>query len=393
MLQSSLNLVKKSWILILVLLLGVLSAYTNHPIYGAPAATPTPDVQTVPKPELLATPTNTPFPTPTPNSEDSSSGSSGPVVPTQPDDNNDNNDPDDNDGNENNNNTNNNSNTPGANATSGATSGPGASTTAGATQADTPGLNGVINVVTLNLRRGPGTTAHIIDTLFMNDQITILGRDSGGKWLYICCGSRAKLTGWVSAQFVTPKFPAGQTMDALPLVGASVVNSPTITSPTITSTAGTTTTAQLAATQQNLATGDTTATPILLEMRPMPAFAWQGQTLALSFVVHNNSDQPIANVRLLDDLPEELAFVEATIGAQGTISHTGTAQNGPLLAIHWPELGANERITATVTVRIESDTPDGAMIDNLAVINTEQGNKALAGITISMPPTLLPQFR
>lgn len=404
MLYASLNLIKRSWILVLVLLLGALSAYTNHSTYGAPAMQPTPDVHTVPNPALLITPTNTPFPIPTPDDEESSpAAGEEPAAPSQPTDNDSvNSNPDINtNGDEENNNPNDNA--PGVDTTTGATGGAGATATGttgtsatntqpGATQSNPTGLNGVINVVTLNLRKGPSTTTHIIDTLFMNDQIEVRGRDSTGKWLYICCGSRSKGAGWVSAQFITPKFPAGQTTATLPLVGATASTAAPIVTTNVTSTI-TTTTTQVAAVKPAQVINNNGATPIVLEMRPMPAFAWQGQTMELYFVVHNNGDQPIANVRLLDDLPEELALVNATIGAQGTITHTGTTQNGPILAINWPTVGANEQLTATITVRIEADTPDGAMIDNLAVINTNQGNQAVAGITISMPPTLLPQFR
>ena len=54
------------WILVIAAIIALLSLYSVNPIFGQ-AATPTPDIQTVPDiPALTATPVNTPFPTATP---------------------------------------------------------------------------------------------------------------------------------------------------------------------------------------------------------------------------------------------------------------------------------------------------------------------------------------
>ncbi len=113
--------------------------------------------------------------------------------------------------------------------------------------------------------------------------------------------------------------------------------------------------------------------------------------MELHFVVHNKSDQVIANIELQDDLPPELAFVKAVVGSQGIASAAETQEPGPLFTITWPEIGPNTQVTATVTIQIATAT-DGAMIDNLAVVKSAAGNEALAGMTIAMPPTALPRF-
>lgn len=375
--QSMLKGIQKFWIVLLVLMLGGLSFYTSHPTYGAPAATPTPDVQTVPKPEVISTPTNTPFPTPTPEGDNSPSSGGGPVATRESDDNNDeneeNNTASDNQGGGNSSN----GNAPSSGGTTNTNNtGGSANTQAGANQANGARLTGVVAVVTLNMRKGPNTSEHIVDTLFMNDPVEVLGRDSSGGWWYICCGSRSQQSGWVNAQFITPDFAVTQANTLLSVVGG----------------AGNQVAAPVSAATTNVAAGQPgTAPALLLEMRPLPAFAWQGQTLELHFVLHNNSNQPIANVQLRDDLPPELAFVKATVGSQGTASATATDQPGPIFTIHWPEVSANSQVTATVTVQIAT-AGNGALIDNLAVVKTAKGNEALAGITIAMPPTALPRF-
>ncbi len=363
-------------------MLGVLSTYTSLPMYGAPASTPTPDVQTVPKPEVPPTATNTPFPTPTP---DSSANGNAPVATPQPENNDDDNDNDEesNDGdsgsNENsggdNSNDGNNSDTDGNGGTTNNNPASGATgSQSGSAQSPKTGLTGVVAAVTLNMRKGPSTADPIIDTLFMNDPVEITGRDSTGSWWYICCGSRAQLSGWVSAQLITPNFAATQANTLIPMI-SNTANQP-------------------ASTAQNSIPGATTEEPtLLLEMRPLPAFAWQGQTMALNFVVHNQSANAITGIQLRDDLPAELRFVAATIGSQGSLTHTNTTQTDSIFTIEWPELAANGRLTATVTVQIQSETESGILIDNLALVTTGEGDKALAGITIAMPPVALPQFR
>lgn len=379
MFQLILTITKRYWIVVLVLLLGMLSTYTSLPMYGAQASTPTPDVQTVPKPEIPPTPTNTPFPTPTPNS---SSGDSTPVATPRPAEDDDNDDEENNDVENGNNDTGNNSggNSGGNNGSNngGSTNtNPGSGTTSTqpvATQPAKTGLTGVVAAVTLNMRKGPSTTDNIIDTLFMNDLVEIIGRDSTGSWWYICCGARAQLSGWVSAQLITPNFAAAQANTLIPII-SNTAHEP-------------------ASAAQNAARGSTAQVPVLLlEMRPLPAFAWQGQTMDLHFVVHNKSANAVTNVQLRNDLPPDLVFVEATIGSQGSITSTNTRPTDSIFTIEWPELAANEQFTATVTIQIQPATASGVLIDNLAIVTTDEGDEALAGITIAMPPVVLPQFR
>lgn len=387
--------VRQYWLALFVMAVGLLSLYTSSPIYGAPAATPTPDVQTVPKPIIIDTPTNTPFPTPTPDGDTDTPSGGGPVA-TRPPSNNQGNDNNNNDDNDNNNNQNNQPNTPvptkpaaggGAATTPVANSAPGNGTqNTGATA----GLTGVVNVVTLNLRKGPSTSEHIIDTLFMNDQVAVSGRDRAGAWWYVCCGAGSNRAGWVSAQFITPNFANAEAATLLPVVG----NSPApVATQSGKATPQATGTPQAADTPTAVTAESAATTPLVMTMRAQPAFAWQGQPIQLQLALRNNGNQALTTLHLRNDLPPELAFVDATISNGGAYSYKGDANSGPLLAIDWPALPAGAQVTAILTLRIRDDTPTGALIDNLAAVTSAEGVEALAGLTLAMPPTGLPQFR
>ncbi len=371
--------IARYWIAVAVLLFALLSAYTSNPIYGQ-TAPPTPDINTVPPIELLQTPTNTPFPTPTPVVEDEQPGGNE-LDPTAtpffneptatPQANNDNSGGGSSSGGSGGSGS-------GSGGSGGSSSGSGSSdsgntgnpTESAPTTGDISqlsGLTGIVNPVTLNIRKGPSTEDSIIDTLFRNEPVTILARDSANMWWYVCCGTGAGREGWVSAELITPNFDRNEAESLLPVTA--------------------TTRAQTAA------GSDATAAAVVLEMRPSPAFAWQGQTVQLQFVVSNTSDQPLTNIRLRNDLPPTLAYLTADIGQQGTVQESGEAKDGLIYTILWPALAARESLTATVTLQLEDDIPNGALVDNLAVVDTAEGTNALAGITFAMPPLRLPQFR
>jgi uncharacterized repeat protein (TIGR01451 family) len=319
--------------------------------------------------EELVRPTNTPFPTPTPIVDSGQPGNGGafePPATPQADDNSDNNDESSGD-----------SGSTGGGSTGGGNTGGGNtsdesnsdnSESPPLTERTTPGtsLRGTVNVVTLNVRKGPSATDAIVDTLFRNEPVTILAQDSAGSWWYICCGSGSGREGWVSAALITPNFDQSAAA-TLPV---------TATSYDVTA---------------NVATAADQA--LLLEMRPSPAFVWQGQTVQLQFVVRNTSDQPLTNIRLRNDLPPTLTYLSTSTGQQGIVQATGQAKDGLIYTINWPEVAAGESLTATVTLQLAGTIPNGALVDNLAVVDTAEGANALAGITFAMPPLRLPRFR
>lgn len=367
------KLFSRYWIGLLVLCFALLSAYTSSPIYGQ-SATPTPDVNTVPRPEELVTPTNTPFPTPTPEVDQELPGNDNsddddnffdPTPTPFPDFNDDNNDNDefsepDNSG--------------GGGALPGgdfSESEPGSESdengngTSNSDNSNVDAPSGFVNAVTLNIRRGPSIDAPRIDTIFLNEPVAILSRDSGGEWWYICCGSGSGREGWVSAEFITPDLDR-ETVNSLLTISAN----------------------SAASTEAN----EDTST-LLLEMRPSPAFAWQGQEVTLALTVRNLSDEPVSNVRLRNDLPPALTFIDSDVNDGGELTTRGQADDGIIYTIDWDEIPANSSVSATITVQITAAAVNGMLIDNLAVVESGGGASALAGITLAMPPTNLPLFR
>lgn len=346
---------RRYWIAVAVLTFALLTVYTNDATFGQ-AATPTPDVNTVPRPDEIATPTNTPFPSPTPMDDNNGppSGGGPRATPTavSPNDNNN-----DQGGNNPSNNTGNTAND------------------SGNTAPDAPGaiITGTVSSITLNVRKAPTTGASIVDTIFMGEGVQILGRDSGGGWWYICCGSGAGRPGWVSAQFITIDGLTDALMATIPVTANT--SAPGVDGSTaLTSTNGLT-------------------LPLVLEMRPSPAFVWQGQTVQLQFIVHNRSNQPLTNIELRNDLPPTLRYINTATSDQGEVITAGNAADGVIFTIDWPEIAAGTQLTATVTLQVASNANSGALIDNLAVVNTAEGAEALAGITFAMPPTRPPRFR
>ncbi len=394
MMRNLPKLLAHHWIAAVVIVCALLSAYTSSPMYGQ-AATPTPDVNTVPRPELLSTPTNTPFPTPTPfinerpGDDTGGEGGGGAPLPTPtavpPVDEEDEQPADER-----------------RDDTGGETDVPADEDeqqeneivptlppTGSGVVLDEPDellgeadellnepeesvatpmltttqlLTGVVNATVLNVRRGPNTTDSIIDTVFRGDPVTVLGRNGNNTWWLICCGAGSSREGWISAAYITPSFARADAERLLTIMANATVR-------------------------------NTTDTPLLLEMRPNPAFAWQGQAVELELVVRNESEETFTNLRLRNDLPPTLIYLESAVANGGELVTLGTMEDGLIYAITWPEIPANGVVTATVTVQIAGDVPNGALVDNLAVVDTAEGAGALAGITFAMPPTRLPRFR
>jgi uncharacterized protein YgiM (DUF1202 family) len=218
-------------------------------------------------------------------------------------------------------------------------------------------LPGSVAGVNLNVRQGPGTDQPVVGKLRAADAVSVLGRNAAGDWLYICCAGTPLTNGWVSAQFITPTFAAS---DLAEVTGA----------PAATTDVG------AAATTGGLS----------LEIAQEPPFAVQGREVALIYTVRNGGSADLADVVLRSELPGPLTLVGAS-AAGGTV----TQQDAPLVEITWPVLAAGGSATATVRVRVASDVPNGTTFPNLATV-TGGGESAVNGITVGMPPALLPEF-
>lgn len=228
----------------------------------------------------------------------------------------------------------------------------------------TPGLQGTVAGVNLNVRSGPSTEDAVLGKLAGTDTVSVLGRNAGGDWLYICCIGAPPANGWVSAQFITPTFAAGD----LPVVDAA--GQPVTASETGAGEGAGTTTAGLS-----------------VVVVQQPPFAVQGREIALVYTVSNGGAEDLADVVLTSELPGPLTLVNATAGADGEV-----AQEGSTVTVTWAALPAGQSATATVRVRVAADVPNGTTFANLASVSTGSGETASSGLTIGMPPALLPEF-
>lgn len=238
---------------------------------------------------------------------------------------------------------------------------------------------GVVAGVNLNVRQGPGTDNDVAGKLRANDTVSVLGRNATGDWLYICCIGDPPANGWVSAQFITPAFAAGD----LPEVAAAAPVAPAPAA-TPTSEAGTTT--QATGDTATAADAPAAAGGLSVSIAQQPPFAVQGREVALVYTVRNDGSADLVDVVLSSDLPGPLTLVGAT-AAGATVSQ----QDPAAVQITWPSLAAGESATATVRVRVAGDVPDGATFANLATV-TAGDESVVNGITIGMPPALLPEF-
>ena len=234
--------------------------------------------------------------------------------------------------------------------------------------------SGTVAGVNLNVRSGPGTDSPVIAKLRANDVVSVVGRNAAGDWLYICCVGSPAGNGWVSAQFVTPSFAA----DELEEVAGGAAAVPAATPAATDGTADSTGTG---------AAGEAAGTSGLsVTISQQPPFAVQGREIALIYTVRNDTTSDLADVMLRSELPGPLTLVGAS-AAGGQV----TSQDAPVVEITFPVLAAGQSATATVRVRVADDVPNGTTFANFATV-TGGAETASTGITIGMPPSLLPEF-
>lgn len=250
------------------------------------------------------------------------------------------------------------------------------SPTAAAATATPAGQQGSVTAVTLNVRSAPSTTATVVGKLREGDAVGVQGRNEAGDWLFVCCVPNTQTSGWVSAQYVSPSFAAAD----LPVTAGSE----TATAPAATgSVTGTETTG-------TAGTGETGASdPLAVTVTQQPPFAVQGKEIVLLYSVRNNTAEPAANVVLSSTLPGPFTLVG--VGATGGTVAQGT-EGANQVSVTWPTLAAGEAVTAVARVRVAPDVPNGTTFPQLASVTADGGLTGTGGITIGMPPSLLPEF-
>lgn len=236
-----------------------------------------------------------------------------------------------------------------------------------------------VSVVRLNVREGPGTTFGVIGVVTSGQRVQVLARNELGDWWQICCLPGTNREGWVATQFLQPNFDLGQT-DALIPVAAELPPTPEPTAiPTVDPNAP--------LTAASLAEG------VIFEIQQDPLYTWQGQEVSLVYEITNATITNTTNLELRNELPSQLHFVAIEAVDGGSAITETTELSNTVVAITWPTFDAQASYTARVRVRVADDLPDGAVIDNLAVVVADDIPAITGGISIGMPPTDLPEFR
>jgi uncharacterized protein YraI len=243
---------------------------------------------------------------------------------------------------------------------------------------------GTVAGVNLNVRSGPSTDDPVLGKLRGSDTVAVLGRNENGDWLYVCCVGSPAVNGWASAQFITPAFAAGD----LPVVDAAGQPATSTAATSTTEGAGDAAADTVADTAADTVAA-TVAGALSVAVAQQPPFAVQGREIALVYTVSNAGAEDLTDVVLSSDLPGPLTLVNATAGAGGEVVQ---AVGDPAVTITWPAVPAGESVTATLRVRVAADVPNGTTFANLATVTAAGGETAGNGITIGMPPALLPEF-
>lgn len=123
-----------------------------------------------------------------------------------------------------------------------------------------------------------------------------------------------------------------------------------------------------------------------------PTSAWQGQEIELQFTVTNPSQAEAVNVVLRNALPASLVFVSAEANHDGELDLETDPDGSAVVVLRWPTLAPGGQLQSTIVVEIAPETPNGTVIDNLAVAYADNASGSTAGIGIGMPPAVLPVF-
>lgn len=332
--------IARHWLLSTLFVLTSIFAYTKSPLYGADP-TPTPNVSTVPKPDLFFTPTPTPSPAIVIITREAPPAAATAVAPANP--------------------------TDGDNEeeitiiSTPATTGNGNAPSAvnPVTAPNPPGLTGVILTDQLPLRQAPDPTAPVIDTVAANAQVTLLGRTTAGDWVYLCCGATRQQPGWVSAPFVQ-------------VTGGNALSLPVVNE----------------AGQTNVG-----APAVALTIETAPALIWQGALVQLHVTVRNTGTSDLTQVTLQLHLPPALRYVTDTIDTGGAVMWETAPSGGVQLALDWPHLPQGAQASATITLQVQPDTPNGLLLESQATLQSREGATAAVDLLLVMPPATLPQFR
>lgn len=132
---------------------------------------------------------------------------------------------------------------------------------------------------------------------------------------------------------------------------------------------------------------------LTLSVQSSQVLIWPGALLQLHFVVTNRGETPLNQLEVQQALAPTLHYVVGTLDQVGSIQSAQTLAQGMVLTMRWEQLAQGAEATATITLQVRQDTPNGLFVDQQIVAQSAEGATAVVDLTLVMPPTTLPQFR
>jgi uncharacterized repeat protein (TIGR01451 family) len=228
-------------------------------------------------------------------------------------------------------------------------------------------------------------------------------------WIFICAGLVLflALSASPSAQArelnqTVPRPTATPTITGVPTVTATPPTAPTNTpvpgapaptntpvpgapAPTNTPVPGTTPAAQAAP-----AIAVTPTFALSLQMSA-PTMGLPGDTVEIRYIVTNPSRSVANNVAVRNLLPEQLILISVESNTGDSLLEN-EGEDRTVVILEWESLAAGQSVEATLFATIAPDLTPGTVIDNLAVAFADNAAGNTAGVSIGLPPALLPFF-
>jgi uncharacterized repeat protein (TIGR01451 family) len=123
-----------------------------------------------------------------------------------------------------------------------------------------------------------------------------------------------------------------------------------------------------------------------------PNMAVSGGEVEIRFIATNPSNVVANNVRIRNRLPATLVLIAADAEDGGT-SLLETEEDGATVVLFaWDTVAGGQSVEATILAMVAPDLPNGTVIDNLGVAYADNATGNTAGLSIGLPPAILPFF-
>ena len=239
-------------------------------------------------------------------------------------------------------------------------------------------LTGEVTVARLNVRAGPGTDFDLIGTLAAGDRVNILARTEDAAWIVICCLAEQEKPGWTTVQFVTPVGMEWATAGAQLPVVATLADLATLTPAA----------AEIDAVGPASGSVPVVTTTLQLAIEQPDQLVKQGDTFPLRVVISNTGESTAQAVRVRSEIPAGLTYAETEAARAADIQ-----LDGAVLTIDLAEVDAGAVVPITLGFAVDTDLPDGVVIDMVAAVAAANGEGASGSTSIGMPPATLATFQ